>query len=565
MEIEYAPLEALESLAELQYIQTKHHYRHMPVDMEAFICDSEYLDLGDVVYQEVKKMAVEITEEHYNEVVVMAGIGAGKSFLSQILALYAAHVLLCLKDPHGFFNLANDKPITIINMGISETQAKRVVFGGIKSLANKSPWFQRFRTKKMALSLTFDSNIELVCGNSQETTPLGMNLFCAILDEAAFYLDTENKNAAEEIYHQLSARIASRFGKAGMLIVISSPRHEKDFINAKLKESKVFDRMYGKRLPTWKAKDRYLLDTECFVFDREAFTVVPLERQAEFMVGDKKYDLTLIGERAVNMEYGDDRDKRFWIIPKDYEDTFRRNPERATRDLGAYAHGFIDSFFKIPEQINKCVGKHKNPVDDNGNWKLPKAPEDDVFIHIDLALNREGKGDAAGIAIGHWVGYEQKYGGMAKIKIDLVERITSGGNREIKFSDIRSRIAHLENEGWEIMYVTMDGWQSIDTQQILEDWGISTEELSVDRDTKPYESLKESVYANLVEFPAGDNDHVKTLLREMAELEVIKGKKIDHPDKGSKDVSDAVAGVVAKIKEHYGVEAETPVNIIRAG
>lgn len=97
-------------------------------------------------------------------------------------------------------------------MGTSATQALEVVFTGIKSFIESSPFFIQFEPSIKSASITFDAQkITLVSGNSKATTPLGFNVFYAILDEAAFYMDNDNKSVAEEIYQSLQRRIVSRF------------------------------------------------------------------------------------------------------------------------------------------------------------------------------------------------------------------------------------------------------------------------------------------------------------------------------------------------------------------
>lgn len=530
-------------------------YRTEPVDFRTFVRSKEFLGLQDTAYRELIAIGEEVEKRGTREIVILAGIGSGKSFFAQVFSLYMVHLLLCLKDPHQYFHLANDKPITVINMGTSHLQAKRVIFRGISTLFQQCPWFRQFESHVLATSIAVDNNrIELVCGNSKEETPLGLNIVCAVLDEAAFYLDNEEKSVAENIYNGLRARISSRFGKRGMLLMISSPRFEGDFICTKYREGlKYPEQIAAFQLPTWKAKDRERMVAQVFVFDRQTMRIVPPEQYATYPTEEGAVNLTV--SEAVNrtLAYGTDAlDRRFWIIPIDFHDDFERNPERSTRDLGAEARGSIDTFLKIPLTVDMACRAYPNPVGEDGRWQLAAKPGDMVFIHIDLGLNRDGKGDACGFAVGHHIGYDKAHEGMAQVRLDLVERITAGTTGEILLSDVRARVKHLQDQGWEIAQVTMDGWQSADTLQTIQSWGITAEELSIDRTTVPYDSLKHSLYAKAVEFPAAGNPHVEVLKRELKELEIVKGKKVDHPSRGSKDVADAVAGVVHSIKEYYG-------------
>jgi hypothetical protein len=76
--------------------------------------------------------------------------------------------------------------------------------------------------------------------------------------------------------------------------------------------------------------------------------------------------------------------------------------------------------------------------------------------------------------------------------------------------------------------------------QILRQRGFLTGYQSIDLTNDPYVFLKSAFYDRRIEIPI----HTK-LLKEISALEKdTKTNKIDHPPKGSKDVSDSLAGVV---------------------
>ena len=78
---------------------------------------------------------------------------------------------------------------------------------------------------------------------------------------------------------------------------------------------------------------------------------------------------------------------------------------------------------------------------------------------------------------------------------------------------------------------------SFDIQQELREVGIRSETLSVAK--KHYEDLAMLVYEDRVALP-----HIELLVQELTELKVVNDKKVDHPRKGSKDLSDAMCGAV---------------------
>jgi hypothetical protein len=89
--------------------------------------------------------------------------------------------------------------------------------------------------------------------------------------------------------------------------------------------------------------------------------------------------------------------------------------------------------------------------------------------------------------------------------------------------------------------VTFDQFQSTDSQQILRQWGLSTGHQSIDEvPCRPYDFTKAAMYDERIMIPTH-----KKLQTEIVMLEKdSKTGKIDHPPTGSKDCSDALAGVV---------------------
>ena len=98
----------------------------------------------------------------------------------------------------------------------------------------------------------------------------------------------------------------------------------------------------------------------------------------------------------------------------------------------------------------------------------------------------------------------------------------------------------LRDLGMDLRFVTADSFQSADTLQQLRLKGFSTGRQSVDKDPRPYEILKSTIYDGRLELPQHD-----TLKRELLALELDpKTGRVDHPVRGSKDCADALAGVV---------------------
>ena len=458
----------------------------------------------------------------YEEILYIAGIGSGKSYVSSMAIVYIIHRLLCLRNPQKYFKFAKGTKIAFVNISKSFSQAKDIVFGEIKNRIDNNQWFQNFYSPdpRIKSKIRMPKNIFILPLGSNEESPLGYNIFGSVIDEASFHTLTKDKDYAEESYNQIKKRIRSRFFSKGKMFIITSPRYVYDFAENKFEEEKENPKVLRRRTPLWEA--------------------LPEE-----MFNGEKFDLG---------KYLSTYRKKGVMVPIEYEDEFRQNPEKAMRDYGAQPSMAIQGFFNDPEIINNNANyKRKHPISlktgQFSEWFYnhrgsENYDTDKRFIHIDLGLNKEGKGDAAGLAMGKfngWVEVRSSEGKMEKkpkIFIDLMMQIKAGPKDEIQFEEVRQIIYKLKDLGYNIHKITFDGWQSVDSVQTLNSAGFNADFFSVDRTPEAYYTLKSSLLDKRLDYY-----YYKPLITELQQLEEIKGMKIDHPRQGSKDVADAVAGV----------------------
>jgi hypothetical protein len=93
--------------------------------------------------------------------------------------------------------------------------------------------------------------------------------------------------------------------------------------------------------------------------------------------------------------------------------------------------------------------------------------------------------------------------------------------------------------------VSFDRWQSFDIQNELKSVGIRTDTVSVAK--KHYEDMAMLIYEERLIMPA-----IELLFHELTELKIMKGNRVDHPRKSSKDLADAVCGAI------FGAISHTP-------
>ena len=539
----------------------QNEWRWVPATIEDWVMGKKYLNLKGVVrpvvYEDIRDFfhtEGSPWERQYDEAVFCEGIGSGKSFKISIIATFFEHLLLCMKEPQKYFGIDKSSKIAIMNMSISEKNAKKVIFSEIAAKIADCEWFQERTWKRedarcpdpnCLSELRFKNNTFIIPGSSSWRTAVGYNILIGIMDEAGGYRSKDNKDQAEDIYHTLSRRIGSRFGNKGALVMAGSPMYESDFLEKKVIEGELgASHILSRRRNLW--------DSMYYDWSGDFFYVDRINRRLlESMPEDMK-DVDKIPH-----------------VPFLFK-AFRANVTKAYRDFGARPSETINAFFEYPRILIENVNKERieDPVNANGTFKEWFKPIDEFgfhAVHIDLALT----GDACGLALGHFAGLNAE--GGIKIYIDLMMRLRGSKDYPIQIAGVREYIYAFSKMGFNIQLITFDGFQSSDSIQILEKKGYRCELQSVDRTIIPFSDLKESINENRLDYycssPQGSNLEMRlkelnndlsaseVFLKECMHLEDIQGKKIDHPPKGSKDVADAVCGVVHGIvtnSDYYG-------------
>ncbi len=223
-------------------------YDEIPVDPMEFIESSKYLGLKDVMFNRIKYLFCEIDDDEIREAWLALGRGSGKSYLSSALTLRSLYRLLCLKSPQKYFNIAPETEIVSINVSVNASQAKRVIFKTIVGRLAISPWFEG-KYEVLTAEVRFpEKNIMAYAGNSSSPGWLGYSFIHAILDEADWFVDNQNRSNAQELLDTLIGSLRTRWQDAGKLIVISSPASDSGFIMeniARLRKDKVKDLNLG--------------------------------------------------------------------------------------------------------------------------------------------------------------------------------------------------------------------------------------------------------------------------------------------------------------------------------
>ena len=536
-------------------------FEEKPVTIEEFVVSREYLNLpplSQYQYTMIKAatqiykkdtLAKMFNEEEAgkrwkqtcNEIIMQLGKGSGKDYTSTIACAYVVYLLLCLKDPATYYGKPPGDAIDIINIAINAEQAKRVFFKGFLNRIEKSPWFAGKYDAKVS-GVEFGKGITVHSGHSQRESWEGYNVIMVILDEiSGFDLESTSGNeqakTASAIYKMYKGSITSRFPDFGKLILLSFPRFKNDFIQQRYNDV-ISEKETVIRHHTFKIDPDLPDNTDGneFEMEWEEDHIISYKTPKVFALKRPTWDIN--PTRHIN-----DFTSAFYDDPTDALSRFACMPPDAT-----------DAFFRSREKIEKAFSDPNIAVDKFGrfsDWFKPKEAID-YYLHVDLAQ----KHDHCAVAMSHVDGWvSMKIGGQLKeaapkVIVDAVRYWTPTASKSVDFTEVKDYILELREKGFNLRMVTFDRWNSHDMMQQLNVHGIKTEVLSVAK--KHYEDLSLTLTEERLQGPS-----IQLLIDELLQLRINKDK-VDHPRKGSKDLSDAVCGSV------YNAISLTPPDLDKA-
>ena len=451
----------------------------------------------------------------FNESYLLWGEGSGKDFTSSRLMCYALYWLLSLKSPQKYFKLPDYKTaIEMVNVSFDEEQALQVYFKELKKAIGSAVdpldgknWFEKKGMKIKETSkqqiIEFTNYISCYSLNSREHKVEGKAVLMAVFDEMAVF----KTQKAKELYLNVISNMRSRFPLDHKFIAISYKRDDFDYMMVRYNETLNNKNVYRSHHATWEVNPR--------------------------------------------------------ITRQDLDTAYKQDPEDSERRYECKGSTSKTGYFKYKEKIKQSVNPLRHspvleeviPIRDIQGISFEDSFKGNELyaynIHIDLAKGKDtenSKSDCAGFGMAHKEGTEDE--DKPKVVLDLALQLKAEQGKEIIFDDIRHLIYKLQGRGFNIEKVTLDGFQSTDFCQILQNKGIKSEIISVDRDNSAYDTLKSLLYNDRLDYY-----FYAPLIRELEELQLMNGK-VDHPqisrrraleegdENGSKDVSDCVGALV---------------------
>ena len=527
--------------------------------------ESQQEDLESFVGASVEDTLRLFTQERptpYNCGVLAWGKGSGKGYVASIFITWIIYLVLSLKDPHAFLELAPDEAIDIALASPTLKQTRFITFDKVKSRLKKLSWLHNrlrslgiFDTARFLKKATEAADfIELPNKIRIHNLPLkpssaeGFNLLVFIIDELAGLESDAMMTTATDLFNTFKSSGQTRFGKAWLGMVTSFPRSTADpqeqLIAAA--EEGLFPELFISRRPTWEVHPR----------------------------------------------------RRF----EDYADDFKRNPEDSWAKFGAQPRAAVDKYFRSPEaiirhasggdisllrkefegtevQLTMLANLMPDPITERtatGDAELDRygfprlkswfrgKTNVQYVAHIDVGLTR----DSAGIAIAH---VEETDQGQGTMVLDLVSRwkasqFTEFGQiyrwdwngqghytesvtvAEVDLKTIADFFIWLSRaRGFSFESITTDGFNSAQLRQTLFSHDIPSQLYTATKED--YDELKGRIYAKELRYRCD-----RILYHELSKL-VLKNGKVEAPRTKTggttvdshKDEADCAAVVVARL------------------
>jgi len=397
---------------------------------------------------------------------------------------------------------------------------------------------------------------------SQGFGVIGEDVVAGVMDEIdSPVAPVKQKERVLQVYDATVRRFKDRFAPTGYslgkVFLVASKQDELSFIDNFIETMKDKPGVLVYDAKLWDVKPQHIFSGKTFpVAVGDAFRTSKVAESPEVP------QLLKEGWRIIE-------------VPEEFKFDFQRDIIGALRDLAGItvaglrkrkliaAEKFILDCFDITKENPLLKERIDIGLDDEINLieyidlsKIRTPRSVPRFLHLDISIS----GDSTSLSmagIKEWTqGHVEKEDGtfnivpLPVIETDFVLELKARDGDRIPLHKTRKLVLDLRARGFHIALFTADLLLlSEDTFQILQKAGIKTESLSLDKSNQPYLDFRNLVY----EKRWVCYNH-KKLFAELINLEQDPTThKIDHPVsfrdgeevvKGSKDLTDAVAGAV---------------------
>ena len=517
-----------------------------PIDIDTFVTSTDYLGQNLYGLSEPQKNVLEYADDFengINYIVLWAGKGSGKDWITRMVFMRLAYKLLCMRSPHRYLGLPEQEFITFLNVAASSDQAKSAFFEPLKEYFRSAGEnaFKVFgfdpehhiRDREILLP----KNINIVSGHSEFDSLEGKHLLVAVADE----IDGNAFKKPAQMWTMLRSSSRSRFSGKEKVFAISYSRYgdSNGSIERLYNLYKAVPNARALKHPTWEFNPNPQVTRESFETE---YQQNPEEAECIYGCNPPASALdAFIKDKDRVMSSMDKSDSRhpmvFPLPPENYAlypmTEFERVIDGVEYRLDPYNIEFKKSFVGKPGVEYMFVG-------DPGLGSVQNG------------------GDAYGICLGHReLVYDDQGKKMMRPVVDFVFRFTGYmfKEREIQFDAIKRLIIQLKEVlGFDITMFSFDQWNSIDLVQWLRRRYGSSTYINKERKYVKYEDftlLRQRIFG---EAPpsSGVGERMNNgglsyyyhpiLFDEIIGLTEDRSKnKIDHTDTSSKDMVDPLA------------------------
>lgn len=545
-------------------------FKEIPVDIDTFIDDDKYMGKAwkdsegkSKLFPEWRNVLHRLFPDNIttdvNTLLESGARGIGKSENAcGCVAAYLMYRVMCLKNPTEYYGLKVTEKIVFAFMNITKALAEKIAIDKFQKSIQLSPWFMsqgRMTSYKNSPFWLPPEPLEIVIG-SQSSDVIGQPIYFAFFDEISFvkHMDVDKQKAkAIDMIDTALGGMKTRFIRAGgkdptVLVVASSKRSEQSFMETYIKDKfeSEPDNIIVVDKPVWEVQPREN-------FTKEEFKVA---------VGDKFHVSQIIPNNANIDSFLKKGYTRILDVPCTFLAKFKEDIDRSLCDYAGISSSDLSKYISgeiVQENINLNrfnpfqmdvleIGNAKDDTRQYYNFfDIEKIPQElknkPMCIHLDMSKTGDMTGIAGTCISGKKFNQDGTPGKDLFFSLMFSVSIKAPKGRQISFEKNRNFIRWLRDQGFNILKVTADQFQSSDLLQILEAEGFNTDLLSVDRVNSeqvclPYQSFKNALYEHRF-----DLYNSKRLIDEITDLERNgTNGKIDHPPNGHKDVSDAACG-----------------------
>lgn len=338
-----------------------------------------------------------------NDKIFITGNCGKTSVAMGVCFAYYLHIVLCLRNPHAYFDLADQKNIVfaVINI-VTKAMAYKNAWGMVQKMLLRSPWFMaRGESTGGRRPEWFCTSkpVELLYGRNADDL-IGLDILCCFLDEVSFGRNQSIERQIEiatEVFDAALERMKSRFTKfggiyEGLMIMASSKRTDMSFLESFTK--KLLDGVDSSKV---------------LVVDKPRWEVLPPEsysgKKFPIAIGDKFRPPKILKEDEVEQA----KDEGYTILypPIEYYTDFERDMSTALTNIAGISVSQLSTFLngeKVAQAIDKTlvnpfrqsviyVGT-KDEIQYKDYFDLSKVSQEDkekpMAIHLDASLGGDG-------------------------------------------------------------------------------------------------------------------------------------------------------------------------------